>query len=76
MTSITVTELRANIYKLLDQVLATGMPIEITKGGRKLQIVPVEPFDKFQNLVHRPDVIQGDPDELVSIEWELDLDLP
>jgi len=41
MKTITVTELRGNIYKLLDEVLNTGIPIEIKKGGKKLKIVPV-----------------------------------
>ena len=65
----TVTELRANIYELLDQVLSTGIPLEINKDGRKLQIISVAPVDKFQNLLYRPEIIQGDPDDLVSIEW-------
>ncbi|MEZ4865564.1 MAG: type II toxin-antitoxin system Phd/YefM family antitoxin [Caldilineaceae bacterium] len=76
MKTITVTELRGNIYNLLDEVLTTGIPLEIQKGGRKLRIVPVEPVDKFADMVFRPDVINGDPAELVHIEWEYDVDLP
>ena len=33
MKTITITELRGNIYNLLDEVLNTGIPIEINKGG-------------------------------------------
>jgi len=78
MKTITPTELRANIYKLLDEVLRTGLPIEIKKGNRRLRLIPVEKNDKFQNLVSRPDVIQGDPDDLVALSWEeeVTLDLP
>jgi prevent-host-death family protein len=78
MKTITPTELRANIYKLLDEVLETGLPLEIKKGDQRLRIVPVEKADKFQNLIARPGVIQGDPDELVAIGWEheVKLDLP
>lgn len=78
MRIITPTELRTNIYNLLDEVLKTGVPLEIKKGNKRLRIVPVEQGDKFQNLVSRPDVIQGDPEELVEITWEseLNLDLP
>ena len=78
MKSVTPTELRGNIYNLLDEVLQTGIPIEINKGGRKLRIVPVDQADKFRNLVSRPDAIRGDPDDLVDISWEkeLNLDLP
>jgi prevent-host-death family protein len=78
MKTVTPTELRANIYQLLDEVLNTGVPLEIKKGDKKLRIVPVEKGDKLQNLIPRPDVIAGDPEELVEISWEneVDLDLP
>ena len=78
MKSITPTELRSNIYNLLDEVLDSGVPIEISKGNRKLRIVPVEKVDKLQNLILRPNVIKGDPDDLVNISWEkeVNLDLP
>jgi hypothetical protein len=78
MKTVTPTELRRNIYKLLDKVLDTGIPLEVKKGDRTLRIEPIEKVDKLQNLVHRPDVITGDPDELVEISWEdeVNLDLP
>jgi prevent-host-death family protein len=78
MKTITVTELRGNIYNLLDEVLNTGIPIEINKGGKKLKIVPVGKSKKLQNLVSRPNVIKGNPDDLVGISWEkeVNLDLP
>jgi len=67
MKIVTPTELRANIYKLLDEILQTGEPLEIMRGNRLLRIVPVEKHDKFQNLVSRPDVIRGDPEDLVAV---------
>ncbi len=78
MKTVTPTELRANIYNLLEEVLNTGVPIEINKGNRRLKIVPVEKADKLQNLISRPYVIQGDPDDLVNLSWEkeVNLDLP
>ena len=78
MKTITPTELRSNIYNLLDEVLNTGIPIEINKGNRKLRIVPVEKTNKLQNLISRPNVIKGDPNDLVDISWEkeVNLDLP
>lgn len=78
MKTVTPTELRADIYNLLDQILTTGIPIEIKKGDRKLKIVPVDRIDKFQYLISRPDAIKGDPDDLVNINWEneVNLDLP
>jgi hypothetical protein len=78
MKTVTPTELRADIYRLLDEVLDTGVPLEVKKGDRLLRIAPVERVDKFQNLVERADVIVGDPDDLVLIHWEheVNLDLP
>ena len=78
MKTVTPTELRGNIYNLLDQILNTGIPIEINKGGQKLRIIPVREVDKLQNLVSRPNVIKGNPDDLVDINWEkeMNLDLP
>jgi len=78
MKTISVTELRGNIYKLLDEVLNTGIPIEVNRGGKKLKILPAEKVDKLQNLVSRPNVIKGNPDDLVNISWEreVNVDLP
>ena len=78
MKTVTPTQLRTNIYNLLDEVLKTGLPLEIKKGDKKLRIVPVDEVDKLKNLVARPDAIQGDPDDLVEIDWmdEVNLDLP
>ena len=70
MNTISVTELRGNIYKLLDEVLDTGLPIEVIKGGKKLTIMPAEKVNKLDNLVSRPNVIKGNPDDLVDISWE------
>ncbi|MBL0716462.1 MAG: type II toxin-antitoxin system Phd/YefM family antitoxin, partial [Desulfosarcina sp.] len=66
MKTITPTELRQNIYKLLDEVLNTGIPIEINKGGKKLRIVPADKTKKLQNLISRPNVIKGNPDDLAG----------
>jgi antitoxin (DNA-binding transcriptional repressor) of toxin-antitoxin stability system len=78
MKTVTPTQLRADIYNLLDEVIETGLPIEIKKGDKMLRIVPADKVDKLKNLVSRPGVIQGDPDELVTINWidEVNLDLP
>lgn len=75
MKTVTTTELRANIYNLLEEVLATGIALEVKKGDRKLRIVPVEKPHKLDNLIARPETLQGDPDDLVSMQWEVNLDL-
>ena len=65
--SLTASKLRQNIYQILDQVLETGVPIEISRKGRILKIV-AEDSDKLSNLQRR-DCIVGDPEELVHMDW-------
>ena len=67
---LTPTELRKNIYQVLDEVLETGIPIEITRKGKTLKISALETSDKLQNLCSRPDFIVGDSDDLPDIHWE------
>ena len=78
MRTLTPTELRSNIYRVLDDILQSGMPVEIIRKGKRLRIEPVEKSDKLQNLVKRPATVTGDPEDLVSISWEkeMNLDLP
>jgi len=42
MKKVTLTELSNNIDRLLDEVLETGIPLEINKNGKLLKIVPME----------------------------------
>lgn len=70
MKTITPTELRGNIYHILDEILNMGVPVKINKGGRKLIIAPIENIDKLQNLRKRKNVIKGDPEGLVHITWD------
>jgi len=65
---ITTSKLRQNIYKLLDQVAETGEPLEIKRKGKTLKIVLENQASKLANLKKR-DVIVGDAEELVHIDW-------
>ena len=69
MTSVSASELRANIYRLLDQVAETGIPLEVVRGERTLRIVAVDPPSRLDKLVARPDVISGDPEDLIHLDW-------
>jgi hypothetical protein len=66
--AISATQLRQDVYRILDQVLESGRPVEIERGGRRLRIVPVDGGSKLDRLVER-DVIVGDPEELVHVDW-------
>ncbi len=78
MRTVTPTELRKNIYTILDDILNKDMPVEIIRNGRRLRIEPVERENKLKNLVRRPECMACDPGELVSVSWEAEvkLDLP
>jgi antitoxin (DNA-binding transcriptional repressor) of toxin-antitoxin stability system len=69
--AVSASKLRENIYRILDQVLKTGEPVEIIRGGRKLKIVPAEdpPKRKLDRLAKRPETLLTDPEELVHLDW-------
>ena len=62
------TKFRQNLYRFLDSVLDTGIPIEIERRGKILKIVPVEKKNKLDNL-ERLDVTLGNTEDLANIEW-------
>jgi hypothetical protein len=66
---IRASTLRANLYRLLDQVLETGQPLEIERKDGTLLIVPKERLSRLDRLPRRDGFIAGDPDDLVSLDW-------
>ena len=66
--TVTASKLRQNIYQLLDRVIETGQALEIERKGKKLRIIPAEPVSRLVRLRKRK-CIQGDPENLVSIDW-------
>ena len=65
---ITASKLRENVYRILDEAIETGKPIEVIRKGTVLMIVPPKRVSKLANLKKRPGLV-GDPDEIVSIDW-------
>jgi len=71
MGSISLTALRSNLFKIVDEIIKTGNPIEIERNGHRLKIVLEEKRSKLDNIKPH-DCIVGDPDDLVQIkvgEW-------
>ena len=66
--TIKPTEFRKNIYKLLDQVLNTGIPTEIERKGKRIKIVPEKKMNKLDNLKRRK-LFNCDPNDIVHIDW-------
>lgn len=71
MTPLTASKLRENIYRVLDQVLETGEPVEIVRGRRRLKILPADepPKRKPDRLTARPKALIGNPQDLVHLDW-------
>ena len=67
--TITASRLRANVYKVLDEVLETGTPVEIERRGRRLRIVPAESQSRLERLVRRPRFLKVDPESIVHLDW-------
>lgn len=65
---ITASRLRQDVYRILDEVIETGVPVEIERKGKKLKIIAEGVPDKLGNLQKRP-CIKGDPEDLVHLEW-------
>lgn len=63
------SRLRADLYRLLDRILETGVPLEVQRRGRRLKIVAAEPHGRLANLTPDPTYLEGDPDELVHLDW-------
>ena len=59
--AISATKLRADIYRVIEGVINSGVPVEIELRGKRVRIVPAEQRDKLANLVKRSGVIVGDP---------------
>ena len=67
--AITVTALRADLYRLVDQVLDEGVPLEIERNGRILTLSATPLESKLAALVPIPNLIVGDPDAFISHDW-------
>ena len=70
--AITASKLRENVYRILDEIVKTGVPVEIERNGHKLKILPEEHVNKLANLIKRPSYLKGDPDEIVHIDWSIE----
>ena len=66
--AVSASALRQNIYKVLDQIIETGIPVEIERKKHRLKIVPMERNSKLGNLKKRS-VMKCSPEAIVHIDW-------
>ncbi len=69
---LTITGLRKQLFKVIDGVVETGIPVEIERNGHIVKIVLEEKKSKLSNLKKHVCIV-GDPESLVDIDpsiWE------
>ena len=58
-----------DIFRLLDKVIKTGVPVVLERKGKRLLISPAEKHRDLDRLEKHPEFIVGNPDDLVHIDW-------
>ncbi len=69
---MTPTHLRANLYKVLDQIARSGQPVEISRNGRTFVLAPAKKTGRKKRKITWPKssgFIVGDPEELTHFDW-------
>lgn len=67
---ITASKLRENIYRILDDVIDTGTPVEIIRKGTVVKLVPEKRTSKLSRLKKRRGFsFKGDPDDIIKMDW-------
>lgn len=76
--SVTLTQLRKNIYQLVDEVIASGKPLTIERGTLLKLDVVTRASSKLGNLKVRNTLLPAGPDtadsleEAITHQWEPD----
>jgi hypothetical protein len=67
---LTATELRAKLYRVIDEVAETGVEQEVRSGRTAVLIVPSAPAGSRLKNLRRRNALNCTPDELVATSWE------
>jgi hypothetical protein len=65
---ITASKLRASVYRILDEAIGTGEPVEVVRKGTVLTIVPPKRVSRLDNLKKRK-VFVGDVEDIIHMDW-------
>lgn len=68
---VTPTQLRENIYKILDDVIETQRPIEISRKGQVVRLIFEQKKHpgKLPNIKAHPEAFCVDPDSFIQVDW-------
>lgn len=67
MSEISLTTLRQQLFKVVDRIIETGVPVEVNRRGHKLRIVPVAKTSKLARLAPHKAIV-GNPEDLVELK--------
>lgn len=70
---VTATQLRSELYRILDRVLETGEPVEVERAEGTVVIKPLvserRATKKRKKGKGNPKLVVGNPDDLVHFDW-------
>jgi hypothetical protein len=62
------TQLRANLYKTLDEIIATGKPVRVERKGKVVLIAPEQPV-KQQRVFKKRKLLVNPDEDITQIDW-------
>jgi hypothetical protein len=65
---ITASKLRENVYRILDEAIETGRPVQVVRKGVTLTIVPPGKISKLANLKKRK-LFVGNVEDIIGMDW-------
>lgn len=66
--TVTITELRKDVYRLFDRTLKSGKPLRVTCKGGTLLVVPPRLKPLAERLKKRP-VFNCAPEDIIHSDW-------
>ncbi len=65
---ITATQLRQNVYKILDDIFEKGTQVEIKRKGAVFKLTFDQTASKLKNLKKRK-VLTSSPSDIIHMDW-------
>ena len=66
---LTATKLRQNLYRILDEILDSGIPVKINRKGEILKIIPEKKKSKLERLEEHSTIV-GNPESIIDINFD------
>ena len=66
---VAATKLRQNLYRILDEILDSGIPVKINRKGEILMIIPEKKKSKLERLTEHKTIV-GDPESIIKTSFD------